>query len=538
MASVNPTSPKAKYDAVIIGGGHNGLVTAAYLAKAGLSVAVFERRHVLGGCAVTEELWPGFKISRLSYVNSLFRPEIIRDLELKKHGFEMLPRDPSSFTPFLDGRSLLLGPDKEMSTREIAKFSKKDSEKYHEYEDYLGKAAEILEPMMAMIPPNPGKLSFGDIAAYGGFALKNRKAIKQNWGEIFRMLTGSATDLLNEWFESEELKTTLATDAVIGANASPSMPGTAYILFHHVMGECNGVRGVWGYMKGGMGSISTAVASAARSFGADIFVSSPIIKIKTVDGKAVGVVTQSGQEIAARAVISGIDPNLTFNKLVEEKELPPEFVKAVRRINYDSASVKINLALSELPNFTACPGTQAGPQHRGTIHICPNMQYIEEAYADSIVGRPSRSPILECTIPSVVDPSVAPPGKHVMNIFTQYGPYALKNGKTWDQEKEAYADRCIDILAQYAPNIKNAILHRDVVTPLDMEREYSLTGGSIFHGRMTLDQMFHMRPVPGYANYKTPVKGLYMCASGTHPGGGVMGTPGMNAAKVIVKELR
>lgn len=525
------------FDAIVIGAGHNGLVTAAYLAKSGYKVAVFEARSVVGGCAVTEELWPGFKISRLSYVNSLFRPDIVRDLDLKRYGFEMLPRDPASFTPFLDGRSLLLGPDRGLCHQEISKFSKKDAEAYPRYEELLSEISEVLEPMMEMIPPNPGKIRFTDLTTFGSFFLKNRTKLKHQWSDILRLMTGSATDLLNNWFESEELKTTLATDAIIGANASPSLPGTAYILFHHVMGECNGVRGVWGYMRGGMGSISNALAQAGKMMGVEIHTSTPVEHILVRDGRAVGVVAKGGQEFMAKTVISGVDPNITFNRLTDESDLPEEFLRQVRRINYDSASVKINLALSELPDFKAVPGKQPGPHHRGTIHICPNMQYIEDAYADSLRAMPSRNPILECTIPSVVDPSIAPPGKHVMNIFSQYGPYALRDGMKWENEKEAYADRCIDILAEYAPNIKSAVIHREVITPVDLEREFHLTGGNIFHGRMTLDQMFNMRPVPGYADYHTPIKGLYMCASGTHPGGGVMGTSGLNASRVILKDM-
>jgi phytoene dehydrogenase-like protein len=525
----------SSYDAIIIGAGHNGLVCAAYLAKAGLKTAVFEARRVVGGAAVTEELWPGFKISRCSYVNSLFRPEIIAQLELKKYGFQMLPRNPSSFTPFPDGRYLMLGPDKDMVHREISKFSLKDAANYPRYEAVLTEIAEVLEPMMTMIPPNPGKLSFQDFWTWGSFGLRNFPKVKGNWSEIFRLLTGAGTDLLDAWFESEQLKVTLATDAIIGANASPSLPGTAYILFHHVMGECEGVRGVWGYMKGGMGALSQSLASACVANGATIFLESPVEQITTAGGRATGVVA-GGRQYSAKVVISGADPNVTFNKLIEPAALPDTFLNNVRRINYDSASVKINLALSELPNFTACPGTEAGPQHRGTIHICPDFQFIENAYADSVAGRPSHRPILECTIPSVVDPSIAPPGKHVMNIFTQYGPYALKNGLSWETEREAYAGRCIDLLAEYAPNIRHAVLHCEVLSPVDLEREFFLTGGNIFHGRMTLDQMFSMRPVPGFADYRTPLAGLYLCGSGTHPGGGVMGTPGLNASRIILAD--
>lgn len=528
----------SRYDAIVIGAGHNGLVTAAYLAKAGLKTAVFEARHVVGGAAVTEEIWPGFKISRCAYVNSLFRPEIVRDLDLRSRGFEMLPRNPSSFTPFPDGRYLLLGPDKQLVHHEISKFSTKDAQNYPKYEAFLEEIADVLEPIMGMTPPDPGKLRFGDLTTYGRFGFKHRATIKRRWADIMRLLTGSGADLLNEWFESQQLKVTLATDAIIGANASPSLPGTAYILFHHVMGECNGVRGVWGYMRGGMGALSQSLANACAAFGVDIFLNMPVERIKVKGSRVEGVVIEGGGEYDAKMVASGADPNVTFNKLMEENALPPEFRKSVRRINYDSASVKINLALSELPDFTACPGAKAGPQHRGTIHICPDFEFMESAYADSLVGRPSRRPILECTIPSVIDSSIAPEGKHVMNIFSQYGPYTLRDGLSWETEREAYADRCLDLLAEYAPNIKQAVLHREILTPVDLEREFHLTGGNIFHGRMTLDQMFSMRPVPGFADYRTPVRGLYICGSGTHPGGGVMGTPGLNAAREMLKDRK
>lgn len=524
------------YDAIVVGAGHNGLVCAAYLAKAGLKTAVFEARHVVGGAAVTEELWPGFRISRCAYVNSLFRPEIVKELGLARHGFEMLPRSPSSFTPFPDGRYLLLGPDKKLNLDEISKFSRKDAEAYPGYEAALEEIAAILEPMMLMTPPDPGRPKLADLLTYGKFGLQNRDAIRGKWPRIVRYLTGAGTDVLDEWFESEQLKVTLATDAIIGANASPSQQGTAYILFHHVMGECNGVRGVWGYMRGGMGGLSVSLARACEELGVDIHLNAPVERITVKGGRAAGIVTRGGREYRSDLVASGADPNVTFRRLVGEDVLPPAFMKDVRRINYDSASVKINLALSELPDFKACPGVKAGPQHRGTIHICPDFDFIENAYSDSVAGRASRAPILECTIPSVVDSTIAPEGMHVMNIFSQYGPYHLKGGASWETERDAYADRCLDLLAEYAPNIRSAVVHREVLSPPDLEREFHLTGGNIFHGRMTLDQMFSMRPVPGFADYRTPVRGLYMCGSGTHPGGGVMGTPGLNASRMILRD--
>ncbi len=523
-----------RYDAIIIGAGHNGLVTAGYLAKAGLKVAVFEKRHIVGGCAVTEEQWDGFKISSLSYVNSLFRPEIIKELDLKNFGFEMIPRVPSSFTPFQDHRSLVLGPDKVKNIEEISKFSKKDAENYPKFEAMLDEMAGILEPLMTMVPPNPGKISFGEIIEYGSFFFRKKPALENNWAELTRMMSGSARDMLDEWFESEELKVTLATDAVIGANASPSTPGTAYVLFHHVMGECNGVRGVWGYMRGGMGGLTQSLAKSCASLGVDIFTSTGISHISVQNGRATGIITESGNNYTSRIVASSTDCNITFSKLIDPQHLPSEFLRDVNRINYDSASVKINLATDTLPEFTSKPGT--GDWLNGTIHICPDMQYIEDAYADSVSGRPSKQPIIEMTIPSKLDNTLAPRGKYVINLFTQYGPYNLREGLDWETEREPYANRIIDILCDYAPNLKNSILHRQILTPVDLERDYHITGGSLFHGRMTLDQMFHMRPVPGYANYRTPLQDLYLCGSATHPGGGVMGTSGLNASKEILKD--
>jgi len=527
------TSP-SKFDAIVIGAGHNGLVTAAYLARKGLKVAVFEKRGVVGGCAVTEEPWEGFKVSSLSYVNSLFRPEIVRDLKLKDFGYEMLPRVPSSFSPFPDGRSMILGPDKEKNAKEISQFSEKDAKNYPLYEEMLDEMSQLLEPMMVKTPPNPGKIKFQDLYDYGSFLWKNRSGFQKNWAEMTRLMAGSATDMLDEWFESEELKVTLATDAVIGANASPSTPGTAYVLFHHVMGECNGVRGVWGYMRGGMGGLTQALKKSCESFGGKVFVGEGIDKIIVERGRVRGVVTDQGREFSAKVVASNADCNVTFNKLMDSKDLPADFMRDVNRINYDSASVKVNMALDGLPDFKARPGV--GEWLNGTIHICPDMQYCEDAYADSVAGRPSENPILEITIPSRVDNTLAPEGKHVMNIFSQYGPYNLRKGLSWETEKEKWGKKVLDILEQYAPNIKDITLHQQVITPEDLEKEYHLTGGSLFHGRMTLDQMFHMRPVPGYADYTTPVTGLFLCGSSAHPGGGVMGTPGFNASRAILSQ--
>ncbi len=522
-----------KYDAIIIGAGHNGLVTACYLGRAGWRVLVLERRPLVGGACVTEELWPGFKVSTAAYVNSLFRKEIIRDLKLQEHGFAVLERSPSSFTPFPDGRYLLLGPDAEMTRREIAKFSPRDAENYGRYEAMLERVADVVEPTLNETPPDLLRPGLRDLWRLWKLGRRFRKLGSAGMAEAIEVLTGPARPILDRWFESEQLKGTLATDAIIGAMAAPSMPGTAYVLFHHVMGETNGKRGVWGYLRGGMGGLTQALASVARGAGVEIRCGVEVKEILVERERAAGVVLTGGEELRAATIASNADANVTFTRLLAPQHLPVDFLEAVKRISYESASLKINVALSELPDFKACPGTQPGPQHRGTIHICPDQDYIERAYDDAKYGRPSERPLLECTIPSVVDPSVAPPGKHLMSMFIQYAPYKLK-GTTWDEQREPFADRCFDLLNEYAPNFKRSVIARQVLTPLDLERMFSLTGGNIFQGAMSLNQLFFFRPLPGWAGHRTPLKGLYLCGSAAHPGGGVMGAAGMNAARVIL----
>ncbi len=524
------------YDAIIIGGGHNGLVAAAYLARAGRHVLVLERRNVVGGCAVTEELWPGFKVSTASYVNSLFRPEIIRDLDLARHGFEMLPRNPSSFTPLPDGRYLLLGPDKEMTRREVAKFSKKDAEALPKYEAMLERIADFIEPTLLATPPNPWSLAPGNLLKLARLGLAFWK-LGADGQTAIEILAGAANAMLDRWFESEELKATLATDAIIGAFATPSMPGTAYVLFHHVMGECNGVRGVWGYVRGGMGGLSQSIAAAAREKGAEIRVNSPVSRIQVKGGRATGVVLADGTELRAKKVVSGVDAHVTFFKLMEVSELPAEFADSIRHLDYASGSCKLNLALSELPDFTCLRGVTPGPQHRGTIHICPTREYIERAFDAAKYGYISPDPIIEATIPSSLDDTLAPAGRHVMSMFTQYFPYRLaKDAGTLEENKKRYAERCIDIMNDYAPNFRRSVLNYQVLSPADLEERYGLTGGNIMQGAMSLSSLSFMRPVPGYADYRTPVKGLYLCGAATHPGGGVMGACGYNAAREILRD--
>jgi len=524
------------HDVAIVGGGHNGLVAAAYLARAGQRVVVLEARERVGGACVTEETWPGFKVSTAAYVNSLLRPEIVRDLELARHGYQLLPRNPSSFTPFPDGRFLLLGPDPGLNRREVTKFSSRDAERLPRYEAMLERVARWVEPTLLQTPPDPWSLRPRDLYRLARLGWRFLRLGKDGPAAL-EILTGAARPILDRWFESEELKATLATDAIIGALAAPSTPGTAYVLFHHVMGECDGARGVWGYVRGGMGGISEALAAAARRHGAEIRVNAPVARILARDGRVEGLALADGSEVRARRVASSADAQVTFLRLLGSEHLPAPFVEAVRAIDYGSASLKINVALSALPDFRALPGRAPGPQHRGTIHVSPTLDYMERAFDDARAGRPSRDPILECTIPSVVDPTVAPPGRHLMSMFVQYAPYRLQ-GASWDDVKEGFADRCFEVLEGYAPGFRRAVVDRQVLSPLDLERRFGLTGGNIFQGAMTLQQLFFLRPLPGYADYRTPVRGLYLCGSATHPGGGVMGAPGYNAAREILRDAR
>ncbi|HTN52396.1 MAG TPA: NAD(P)/FAD-dependent oxidoreductase [Anaeromyxobacter sp.] len=528
------------HDLVVVGGGHNGLVTAAYAARAGLSTLVLEARDRVGGASVTEEPWTGYRVSTAAYVVSLFRPEIVRELELARHGYAVLARNPSSFTPLPDGRSLLLGPDAALNRREIARFSARDAERFPRYEALLDRIARAVEPSLLEAPPDPFSGRPADLLrlARSGWRLLR---LGRDGPRALEVLLGAARPILERWFESEPLRATLATDAIIGAMASPSTPGTAYVLFHHVMGEVDGARGVWGYVRGGMGALPEALAAAARAAGAEIRTGARVARIRVREGRADGVVLADGTELAAGRVASSADARVTLLGLAGAEHLAPEVAEAVAAIDYRSASLKVNLALAAPPRFAALPheGDAPGPQHRGTIHLCPDLDTIERAYADALAGRPSVEPVLELTMPSAVDPSLAPPGRHVLSMFVQYAPYRLAPGLgTWDDQKEPFADRCVDLVERYAPGFKASILHREVLSPLDLERRFGLTGGNIFQGAMTPSQLFFLRPLPGHAGYRTPIRNLYLCGAATHPGGGVMGACGRNAAREILRDAR
>jgi phytoene dehydrogenase-like protein len=522
------------YDAIIIGGGHNALVTACYLAREKWNVLVLERRHIVGGACVTEETFPGFKVSTAAYVNSLFRPEIIDDLRLTSYGFEAIERNPASFSPFLDGRYLMLGADKQSDIAEISKFSKRDAESYPKYEAMLERVASVVEPTLTQVPPNLLHPRIGQLLQMGKMGRAMRR-LGPAMGEAVEVLTGAARPILDRWFESEELKGTIATDAIIGAFAAPSMPGTAYVLFHHVMGETNGKRGVWSYVRGGMGGLTQALAKAAVDLGVEIRTEAEVAKILTRSGKVTGVALTNGDELHAHKIASSVDCHLTFEKFLDPDVLPPAFREAVARISYDSASMKINVALEQLPSFTARPGHDSGPQHRGTVHLCPDQDFIERAYDDAKYGYPSKAPVVECTMPSSLDATVAPPGKHLLSMFVQYAPYARKDGPWSAARNDEFADRCFAIVEQYAPGFTASVIDRQILNPVDIEEKFGLTGGNIFQGAMPVHQLFMFRPVPGYASYNTPIKNLYLCGAAAHPGGGVMGAAGWNAAREMLR---
>ncbi|TVS20199.1 MAG: NAD(P)/FAD-dependent oxidoreductase [Planctomycetaceae bacterium] len=538
-------SEQKRFDCVVIGGGHNGLVTAAYLAKAGKSVCVLERRVVLGGCSTTEALWPGYRVSTAAYVISLFLPEIIQQLRLNDYGLNILPRSPSSYTPLPDGRSLLMGPDQSATLREIAKFSERDAQAFPRYEAMLERVAGVIEPILSQTAPDPLPVPKSQRRIPAGKRLRDAARL---W-DMYRMLgrlggdlqdaielmTAAAQPLLKRWFETEVLRATLATDAIIGAFAPPSAPGTAYVLLHHVMGSAGGARGIWGYVQGGMGGLADALEGACQDLKVTIRRETPVQRILAEAGRVQGVQLSDGTVIEATAVASSIDAHQTFRRLCESEHLPDAFLTAIDRIDYSSASAKINLALSEPPDFLADPSSGIAPHHHGTMHIGPDLDTIERAYDDAKYGRPSTEPILEMTLPSAVDPSVAPAGKHVMSIFVQYAPYQLAEG-SWDDHKEDFADRCIQLLARYAPNVPAAIEHRQILSPLDLERTFGLTGGNIMQGAMGLNQLAFLRPVPGWADHRTPLRGLYLCGAASHPGGGVIGACGRNAAREILRD--
>ncbi len=521
-----------RYDSIIIGGGHNGLICAAYLAKAGRKVLVLEKRHVLGGAAVSEELYPGFTFSVASYVVSLFRPHIIRELNLAKHGYEIIPMD-CSFLPLPNGDSLARWADPQRSRREIARFSQKDAETYPEFSrvmTHMGKLAKAVidHPAPDITSMNPRELA--NIFRLG-------RTFKGLGPELLhlntKLVTMSALDFLDLWFESDVLKAPMAVSGIIGTFQGVRSPGTAYVLLHHYMGQLDGSFRSWGFSKGGTGGVSLACASSARSYGAEIRTEAAVQQVLIKNGEARGVVLENGDEILANSIVSNLDPNRTYLKMVGESELDDEVVKEIKRYKLRGSSGKVNLALDRVPEFSCRPGD--GDHIRGDVAIAPSIDYLEKAFDQAKYGEFSTRPYINAVIPSLTDPSVAPPGKHILSCFVQYAPYHIKEGaENWPKYREAFGDAVVDTMAEYIPGLKDMILYRQVLTPWDIEQTMGLTEGNIFQGELSLEQLLFQRPLAGYAKYKTSINKLWMCGSGTHPGGGIMGAGGELCAKTML----
>ncbi len=521
------------YDALIIGGGHNGLVCAFYLARAGLKVRVLERRHVVGGAAVTEEFHPGFRNSTASYTVSLLRPKVIADMRLHDHGFRVIERPISNFFPF-ENDYLKLGGGTARTQAEFARFSKNDAQAFPAYEEALERVAQVLRDLALKTPPNAGGGVRALLAAAGqGRRLTGMPLAAQQ--DVLDLFVKSARDFLDGWFESDAVKTAFAFDASVGNYAGVSSPGSAYVLLHHVFGEVNGKKGAWGHSVGGMGAITQAMAKACEAAGVEISLEAPVAEVLVDGGKAAGVRVESGEEIAARIVAANVGPLLLYPKLVPQSALDANFKRRIAGFKAGSGTFRMNVALSELPDFVVLPGKDE-EHHRAGIVVAPGMDYMDRAYDDARVHGWSKQPIVEITIPSTVDDSLAPPGAHVATLFCQQFAPELPGGRSWDDEREAAADTIIDTVTRHAPNFKGSVIARQIHSPLDLERKFGLIGGDIFHGKITLDQLWAARPVLGHADYRSPIKGLYMCGSGTHPGGGVTGAPGHNAAREILRD--
>jgi len=525
----------ARYDAIIVGGGHNGLVCAAYVARAGRKTLVLERRPLVGGAAVTEEIFPGFKFSVFSYVVSLLRPEIIRELELPRHGLQILPLE-STVTPLDDGDYLAGWADPDETRRELARHSPRDAETAVLFGRLMHHMAMAVKPILGMVPPDPSSLAPSDLRAMLRLGRHMRGLGAERFHALFKLMTMSSADYLDEWYEFDPLKATKSASGIIGTFLGPRSPGSAYVLLHHYMGEIDGAFRAWGFQRGGTGAISEAIASAARAHGAEVRTDATVTRVLVRDGRVTGVALDNGDEISAPVVVSSLDPRRTFLELVERRDLPDDLVTGVERYKFRGSSGKVNLALSGLPRFTCLERTRDEAlmirAARGAVSISPSVAYLERAYDDAKYGDFSRHPYMDIVIPSMIDPGMAPPGKHVMSVFVQYAPYHLNGG--WNGERrEAFGDAVVDTIARYAPNIRSLIVGRQVLTPPDIERITGLSEGNIFQGELALHQLFFLRPAAHWAKYRTPIRGYWQCGAGTHPGGGIMGASGRLAALEI-----
>jgi len=529
------------FDCIVVGGGHNGLVAAAYLARSGARTLVLEARDHPGGAASTEAPWPEapeFRVTRLSYVMSLMPPTIINDLDLTRHGYKIFPMGPY-YQAFPEGGSIkLYADDARRNHEEVSKWSKKDADAMPRWDAWLAGLADVLGPLLLAVPPKLGSRHPGDLAGTLRLAWRHRGLSVRTIADVTRLMTMSIADLLDDWFESSQVKGALAVNGVIGTWAGPYEPGTAYVMAHHSIGDVgDGHLGNWGFPEGGMGAVSGAIASAARELGVEIRTDAKVARILISGGQAAGVVLASGQEIRARRVVTTLHPRTAFLDQVGREHLPDDFVTDIEHWKTRSGVVKINLALAELPDFTADPGTELAEHHTGSVEMAPSMEYIERAFQEAREGRPATRPFSDGVIPTAFDTTLTPPGYHIMSLFTQWVP-ADWNEQPHEAELQAFADRMIDCYNELAPNFKSSILHTDIVGPYQMEQEYGLIGGNIFHGELSLEQLFHMRPAPGYADYRTPVPGLYYGSSATHAGGGVCGIPGMQAAKAAIADQK
>ncbi|WP_028639387.1 phytoene desaturase family protein [Novosphingobium acidiphilum] len=523
-----------RYDAIIIGGGHNGLTCAFYLAKAGMRVRVLERRHVVGGAAVTEEFHPGFRNSTASYTVSLLRPQVIADMKLHERGYRVIERTISNFFPFPD-TYMTLGGGAERTMAQFARFSQKDAAAYPRYDAALEKVAQVLRDLALQTPPNAGG-GFGALAAAArqGWPLAKMDIATQR--DLLDIFTKSARDFLDGWFEDDHVKSAFAFDAVVGNFAGVSTPGSAYVLLHHVFGEVNGKMGAWGHAVGGMGAITQAMAAACAEYGVEISLESPVDKVLVNNGKAQGVKLVGGEELYAPIVAANVGPAMLYRQMVDASDLDEDFNRRIKGFKTGSGTFRMNVALSELPDFTVLPGKAKAEHHTAGIIIAPGLDYMDQAFDDARTHGWSKQPIVEIKIPSTVDDSLAPAGAHVASLFCQQFAPELPNGQSWDDVREDVADLIINTIDAHAPNFKASVIARQIHSPLDLERKFGLIGGDIFHGNMGLDQLWSARPVLGHGDYRSPIKGLYMCGSGTHPGGGVTGAPGHNAAHEIIRD--
>ncbi len=525
------------YDAILIGAGHNGLTCAAYLARAGMRVKVLEARNVIGGAAVTEEFAPGYRNSSCSYVVSLLNPKVIQDLELYRHGLEVIPRPCDGFFPQPDGSYLIYGPDSRDFIRQIEARSPGDGAGYERLDADLNTLVPIFRELMLTTPPNLGG-NFRDIVNAALTLKSARKLSLRERSLLIDIMTTSAADFLSRYFKDEAVKASFGYLAAVGSLVSPYAGGTAYILLDHVVGEANGVRGMWGHAKGGMGAISDAIAKSGAAYGVSIETATPIKEIIVERGQVKGAVAQDGRTYRAPRVVSAIHPKLLFGKLLDPALIPKELTEDINDYVSVSGTFRMNVALDELPDFSALSGKTAALQHKGSIVICPSLGYMDNAYDDAKLGDWAKEPIIEMCLPSTLDPTLAPPGKHVASLFCQHFHPYLSGGRDWDDHREVAADLIVKTVDRYAPNFSRAVTARKLLSPKDLERDYGLVGGCIFHGSLKLNQVFSMRPAAGIADYRGPLKGLYMCAAGTHPGGGVSGVPGHNAAREILRDAR